>query len=89
MDALAFVELVEAPLNRAPMEEPLLSAVVANEPESTIPNESLDSAARHPSLLGRAHVCPRSTGVQYSFHLNAGVLPNIYGAAAKLIHSVM
>src|SRR6266542_3071461 len=35
------------------MKEPLLSAVVANESEPSVTNESLDSTARHPSLLER------------------------------------
>src|SRR5580765_6494067 len=39
------------------MKEPLLAAVVANESESSVPNESFDRAAWHSSLLGRA--CPR------------------------------
>jgi hypothetical protein len=51
-DTLAFVELVEAALDRTAMKEPLLPAVVANEPEPSVANESFDSAARHPSLLG-------------------------------------
>ena len=55
--ALSFVELVEVALHRAPVEEPLLPAVVANEPEPTIPHESLDLAAWHTSLPGhRARV---------------------------------
>ena len=53
-DALAFIQLVEAALHRAAVKEPLLPAIVANEPKSPVPNESLDRAARHPSLLGRA-----------------------------------
>src|SRR5437660_1847261 len=55
--ALAFVQLIEAALHRAPMKKPLLSAIVANEPETPVTNESLDRAARHPSLLW-AHVAP-------------------------------
>src|SRR5262249_22020943 len=53
-DALTFVELVEAALNRTSMKEPLLTAIVANEPEPSVSNESFDRAARHPSLLGQA-----------------------------------
>src|SRR6202008_335585 len=53
VNALAFVELIEAALHRAPMEEPLLPAVVADEAEAPVPNEPLDRAGRHPSLLGR------------------------------------
>jgi hypothetical protein len=51
VDALALIQLVEASLHRAAVKEPLLAAVVTNEPEPTITNESFDSAARHPSLL--------------------------------------
>src|SRR5262245_64909465 len=35
------------------MKEPLLAAIVANEPEPSVPNESFDRAGRHPSLLGQ------------------------------------
>jgi hypothetical protein len=66
VDALAFVQLIEAALHGTSMKEPLLSAVVANEPKSPVPNESLDSAGRHPSLLGRAQ-CPKKSRFQYSF----------------------
>src|SRR6185503_7142669 len=45
-DALAFVELLEAPFHRAPVKEPLLAALVANEPETPVTNESLDRTAR-------------------------------------------
>src|SRR5580765_292217 len=45
LDALAFIQLIEAALHRAPVKEPLLTAVVANEPKSPVPNESLDRAA--------------------------------------------
>jgi hypothetical protein len=54
--ALAFVQLIEAALHGTSVEKPLLPAVVANESKSPIPNESLDSAGRHPSLLGRARL---------------------------------
>jgi hypothetical protein len=50
-DALAFIQLIEAALHRAPMKKPLLSPVVADETETPVTNESLDRAARHPSLL--------------------------------------
>ena len=53
VDALAFIQLVEAALHRAAMKKPLLSAVVTNEAEAAVANESLDGATRHPSLLGR------------------------------------
>jgi hypothetical protein len=69
LNALTLVQLVEAPLYGTSMEKPLLSAVVANEPEPAVTNESLDSAGRHPSLLGRAHVCPKAA-LQDSFHLS-------------------
>src|SRR5581483_1167328 len=38
------------------MEKPLLPAVVSNESESPVSNESLDRTCRHRGLLGRAHV---------------------------------
>src|SRR4029453_5558592 len=47
------------------MKEPLLAAVVANEPKTSVTNESLNRTARHPSLLG--HTCPRSREYQISF----------------------
>ena len=50
-DALAFVQLVEAALHRAPVKKPFLPTVVADEAETPVSNESLDRAARHPSLL--------------------------------------
>src|SRR5690349_8935370 len=49
-DPLAFIELIETALDGAAMEEPLLAAVVANEPETPIPNESLDRSCRHPNV---------------------------------------
>src|SRR5262245_21016492 len=52
LDALAFIQLVEAALYRAAMKKPLLSAIVTNKPEPPVANESLDGATRHPSLLG-------------------------------------
>ena len=36
-DALTFVQLVEAALHRASVKEPLLAAIVANEPETLCP----------------------------------------------------
>jgi hypothetical protein len=57
--ALSFVQLIEAALHRAAVKEPLLSAVVSNEPEPTVSNESLDRTARHPRLLAGAHKLPR------------------------------
>src|SRR5262245_52904916 len=68
VDALPFVQLVEAALHGTSVKEPLLTAVVAYEPKTPVTNESLDRAARHPSLLGRA--CPESWVLQVSFHLN-------------------
>src|SRR3954453_7364588 len=56
LDALAFIQLIEAALDRAPGKKPLLAAVVANEPESSVTHESLDGATRHPGLLGRPRV---------------------------------
>jgi hypothetical protein len=46
------------------MKEPFLAALIANESEPSVANESFDRAARHPSLLGRA--CPGSD-YQYPF----------------------
>src|SRR5438034_2762097 len=57
-DALALIQLVEASLNRAAVKKPLLSTVVANEPESSVPHEPLDATTRHPGLL--EHSVPRS-----------------------------
>src|SRR5207237_4206065 len=54
VDALAFIQLIEAALHRAAVKEPLLPAVVSNEAEAAIPYESLDGATRHPSLLEHA-----------------------------------
>jgi hypothetical protein len=45
--ALPFSQLIEASLDAAPMEEPLLPAIVTNEPEAAIPNEPLDGAVWH------------------------------------------
>src|SRR5215208_1918181 len=50
-DALSFIQLVEAALNRAAVKKPLLPGVVANETEPSIPNEPLDRPTGHPSLL--------------------------------------
>ena len=65
IDALAFIQLVEATLHGAAMEKPLLSAIVADETESSIANESLDGATRHPSLLGRARVRAQGTDIKF------------------------
>src|SRR5262249_1649319 len=69
VDALAFIQLVEASLHRAAVEEPLLPAIVANEPEPTITHESLDGAARHPSLLGHARVPRPGISISVPFHM--------------------
>src|SRR6266571_2687276 len=46
--ALAFFEILEAAaLHRAAVEKPLLTALVANEPESLFPRQTFDRAARH------------------------------------------
>src|SRR5256885_11182588 len=57
VDALAFLQLVEGALHRAAVKEPLLTAVVPDEPETPVTHESFDRTARHPSLLGRTHPC--------------------------------
>src|SRR5262249_33589292 len=65
LDALPFIQLVEAALYRAAMKKPLLSAIVSNESEAAVANEALDGATRHPSLLGpRGPRC----GFQVPFH---------------------
>jgi hypothetical protein len=51
---LSFIQLVEASLHGAAMEKPLLAAVVANETEPSVTNESFDRTTRHPSLLEHA-----------------------------------
>jgi len=79
VNALPFVQLIEAAFDSAAMKEPLLAAVVANEAKTSVTNESLDRAARHPSLLGRA--CP-GNGYQFSFHLNVLFFMGIYRRAA-------
>src|SRR3954453_14980050 len=38
------------------MKEPLLSAVITNESEPPVANETLDRATRHPSLLGHTRM---------------------------------
>ena len=58
-DALAFIELVEAALHRAAVEEPLLAAIVANEPEPSVPNESLDRAGSPSRVVSLGAVVPR------------------------------
>jgi hypothetical protein len=63
-DALAFIQLVKTTLNRASVKEPLLPAVVANEPETSVPDKSLDTAARHPSLLGLSRM-PEDTNIKF------------------------
>src|SRR3954471_24876508 len=55
------------------MEEPLLSAVVANEAETSITRESLDGATRHPSLLGH----PRVPGLGISISVPRRVVTKI------------
>src|SRR5439155_24601923 len=85
-DALSFVELVEAARHRTAMKEPLLPAVVANESEPPVPNESLDRTCRHPNVSLGTNVCPKSSSYQTSFHLNFlqvswGKLPGIEAEA--------
>ena len=50
-DALPFGQRVEAPLNRAAVEEIFLAAGVANKPETLVALNTLDRTARHPRLL--------------------------------------
>src|SRR5688500_3089879 len=47
-DALPFVELLEvARLDRVAVEEPLLTALVLDEPETPIPHQTFDCSVRH------------------------------------------
>src|SRR5262245_6167912 len=66
-DPLTFIELVEAALHRASVEEPLLPAIVANETEPSVPNESLDRTGCHRESSPWARSCPRYS-YQYLFH---------------------
>src|SRR5262245_36596626 len=75
VDALAFVQLVEAALHGTAMKEPLLPAVVANEPEAPVADESFDSAGRHPSLLGRA--APKETESKYHSTSTSRIRPEL------------
>src|SRR6185436_18807867 len=75
-DALTFVELVEAALDRTSMKEPLLAAMVANEPETSVPNESFDRAARHPSLLGQ--IAAQSRNIKFRSTECAPILAQIW-----------
>ena len=64
-DALAFFQLVEGALHRAAVKEPLLAAVVPDEPETPVTNESLDrTLGIRVSLGSRA----RAENNQVSFH---------------------
>jgi hypothetical protein len=63
-DALAFIQRIEAALDGTPVEKPLLSALVADEPKTAVANESLDSTTRHPSLLEHVHV-PGALGIKF------------------------
>src|SRR5258708_3033937 len=65
VDALAFIQLVEAALYRAAMKKPLLPAIVADEAEPSVANESLDGATRHPSLLERVRVRARGRDIKF------------------------
>jgi hypothetical protein len=80
IDALAFIQLVEATLHGAAMEKPLLPAIVADETEPSIANESLDGATRHPSLLERARVRAQGTGIKFR---SIGILDEIRGFTAE------
>ena len=65
VDALAFIQLIEATLHGAAVEKPLLPAIVADETKPSVANESLDGATRHPSLLGRARVRAQGTHIKF------------------------
>src|SRR5437870_1007249 len=54
-DALTFVELLElAGRDRAAMEEPFLTAIIADEAESAIPDQPFNRAIRHVDVPPRA-----------------------------------
>src|SRR5205085_8982837 len=53
LDALSLVQLIEIAVHRAAVKEPLLPAIVTDEPEAAVSDESLDRAACHARLLGR------------------------------------
>jgi hypothetical protein len=76
-DTLTFVELVEAALDRAAVKEPFLPAIVADEPEPSVANESFDSAARHPSLLGLVQM--PSSGISSSVPQRLRDFRSVYG----------
>jgi hypothetical protein len=65
IDALAFIQLVEAPLDRAAVKKPLLPAIITNESESPVPHKSLDDATRHPSLLGLANAPEETSNINF------------------------
>ena len=65
IDALAFIQLVEATLHGTAMEKPLLAAIIADETKPSVANESLDRATRHPSLLGCARVRAQGTDIKF------------------------
>src|SRR5215471_425792 len=72
---LSLVELVETTLHGASVEEPLLPAIVPNEPKASVANESLDRTGCHPSrLLGRGraqdpiiNICSTDTSYKGAF----------------------
>jgi hypothetical protein len=66
-DALTFIQCIEAALDGAPVKEPFLPALVANETKTSIANEPFDGATRHPSLLEHVHV-PKGLRYQFPFH---------------------
>src|SRR5712664_1554210 len=76
IDALALIQLVEATLHGAAMKKPLLPAIVADEPEPSIANESLDGTTRHPSLLERARVRAEETDIKFR---STGIFDEIRG----------
>jgi hypothetical protein len=58
------------------VKEPLLPGVVANEPETSVPDKSLDTAARHPSLPGLLPYARRHE-YQVSFHRVHWQIPSV------------
>src|SRR5258706_3508314 len=81
---LTFIQLVEIALDRAPVKEPLLPAVVANEPEPPVTHESLDRSGRHRVSFG-AHVCPLRV-YQYPFQSKSCGFRPVSGRGARNVH---
>jgi hypothetical protein len=79
---LAFVQLIEAALHGAAVKEPLLAAVVADEPETPVSNEPLDRAACH-ARRSLGAKCP-GANYQFSFRHDASKTRRKQNATPKL-----